>query len=110
MIPHLSLAWWLVGLFIIIFIWIFEASFRYTRKLSSQKGFEPQYITCFGMSWLNKKPLCPVCKTALGRYRNNPQDGNNYLTCPKCDKDYPLLDEEGKPLTQKKAIETLPEK
>lgn len=36
MIPHLSLAWWLVGAFIIIIIWLFEASFRHTKKLDTQ--------------------------------------------------------------------------
>jgi hypothetical protein len=36
MIPHLTLAWWLFGLFVIIALWIFEASFRTTQKLRDQ--------------------------------------------------------------------------
>jgi hypothetical protein len=36
MIPHLSLAWWLVGLFAIISVWIFEASYRSAQKLRDQ--------------------------------------------------------------------------
>jgi hypothetical protein len=33
MIPHISLAWWLVGALAIVIVWIFEASFRVTEKL-----------------------------------------------------------------------------
>jgi len=32
MIPHLSLAWWLVGALAIVCLWLFEASFRVQRK------------------------------------------------------------------------------
>jgi hypothetical protein len=43
MIPHLSLAWWLVGLFAIISVWIFESSFRSAQKLREQiKSYERQ--------------------------------------------------------------------
>jgi hypothetical protein len=42
MIPHISLAWWLIGALAIVIIWIFEASFRVAEKqnkrIASLKG------------------------------------------------------------------------
>lgn len=32
MIPHISLAWWIAGSFVILAMWAFEASFRLQRK------------------------------------------------------------------------------
>jgi hypothetical protein len=39
MIPHLTLAWWLFGFSIILCIWLFEASFRKTRRLEKIASF-----------------------------------------------------------------------
>ncbi len=36
MIPHISLAWWLVVALAIIIVWIFEASFRVTANRDVQ--------------------------------------------------------------------------
>jgi hypothetical protein len=36
MIPHISLAWWVAGALAIICFWIFEASFRLTRRLKGK--------------------------------------------------------------------------
>jgi hypothetical protein len=43
MIPHISLSWWLVGALSIVIVWIFEASFRLTRRLEGSLPLKPRF-------------------------------------------------------------------
>jgi hypothetical protein len=51
MIPHLSLAWWLVGSLALLCAWIFEASFRINKRLNeticSLRGQESPFEIIF---------------------------------------------------------------
>jgi hypothetical protein len=62
MIPHLSLAWWLVGAFAVLCVWIFEASFRITKRLNetiaSSRGQDSPLEIIFDPTNPGKKFWC----------------------------------------------------
>lgn len=53
MIPHLSLAWWLVGTLTLLCAWVFEASFRAFRRLEDE---------LIGLKIASKAPLSAVAE------------------------------------------------